>query len=41
MRMTVGLEDGLSLDGDWCMRDTPTVSKEINPLTVMTNIFSH
>ena len=25
MRMAVSLEDGLDLDGDWCMRDTPTV----------------
>ena len=25
MRMAVGLEDGLGLDGDRCMRDTPTI----------------
>ena len=25
MRTAVGLEDGLGLDGDQCMRDTPTV----------------
>ena len=25
MRMTVSLENGLGLSGDWCMRDTPTV----------------
>ena len=24
MRMAVSLEDGLGLDGDRCMRDTPT-----------------
>ena len=24
MRMAVGLEDGLGLDGDQCMQDTPT-----------------
>ena len=27
MRMAVGLEDGLGLDCDWCMRDTPTMTK--------------
>ena len=25
MRTAVGLEDGLGLDGDRCMRDTPTI----------------
>ena len=31
MRMAVGLEDGLGLDGDRFMRDTPTRSnKEMN-----------
>ena len=27
MRMAVSLEDGLGLDGDRCMRDTPTPFK--------------